>query len=353
MVIQRTNPPTTSWTDIDTSEPASDDLDTLVVDLNKEQKEPSKPPAPPREDPDDDNDDANKFEVSKAEETEELEERPKPNRAFKRIKSLLGERSELAAIVQKQQEVIKELSSRVKGSEKKHVVSQREQWEQTVAQKESKLEQAMAENDPKLVAAATRELADAQMRASAMKAVEEDFDETPEVPELPDVSRRAVEPPEAAREWTQRNPWFFKDQKQHVLARTISLELTNEGQLDPETDEYWDEMDKRLAQYNVKTGKRKGQREEAADSNESSNEERQVNTQPQRRKGSPISSSRSSGGDEDNTQFSRKGNRVTATPTQDDIDMANRLNIPLKGYMQEKFKYSNQDYKGYVTIDIE
>jgi hypothetical protein len=32
--------------------------------------------------------------------------------------------------------------------------------------------------------------------------------------------------------------------------------------------------------------------------------------------------------------------------------MAGRLGVDLTDYMKEKFKYSNQDYKGYVTIDI-
>jgi hypothetical protein len=233
----------------------------------------------------------------------------------------------------------------MKGSEKKNVSAQREQWERTVATKEHELAQAMDANDPKALATATRELADAQMRASAMKAVEDDFDDTPEVPELPDVTSRAPEPPEAAREWVERNPWFFKDQKQHMLARTISLELTNEGKLDPESDEYWDEIDNRLSKFNVKVGKRKGStvREEEP---EEVVEERPA---PVKRKGSPISSSR---GDEDSTQFSRKGNRVTAAPSQNDIDMAGRLGVDLTDYMKEKFKYSNQDYKGYVTIDI-
>jgi len=348
MTISRNN-----WTNIEVTndDNASDDLDNLVLDISEGKDTSADPkdlpkPAPRKVEADDDGFDLKTPAPSEPDEDLESDTRPKPNRAYKRIKNLLGERQELTTIVQKQQEIIKELSTRMKGSEKQNVSAQREQWERTVANKEHELAKAMDDNDPKALAAATRELADAQMRASAMKAVEDDFDDTPEVPELPDVTNRAPEPPEAAREWVERNPWFFKDQKQHLLARSISLELTNEGKLDPESDEYWDEIDNRLSKFNVKAGKRKGGavREEAP---EEVVEERP--SAPTKRKGSPISSSR---GDEDSTQFSRKGGRVTASPTQNDIDMAGRLGVDLTDYMKEKFKYSNQDYKGYVTIDI-
>lgn len=345
-----------SWTEIEVTESDnSSDLDSLVMDLGESEPKPVYSPRKevlttnnqPKPEPNDDFDaDVEVNTASKAD--EDLELRPKPNRAHKRIKNLLGERDQYAYLVREQQEVIKALSSRLKGTEKQNIEGQRAKWEGAVEATERRLELAMAENDPKAVAQATRELADAQMRFSAMKAVEEDFDETPDVPELPQI--RNPGPPEAAQEWTQRNPWFFKDQKAHVLARTVSLELTNEGKYDPETDEYWDELDARLAKFNVKAAKRNGASANNAPSDEF--EEGTPQVKPTKRKGSPIGSSRSGSDDDYDTQFTRNGNKVSATPTQNDIDMAERLGVDLNGYMKEKFKYSNQNYKGYVPIDI-
>jgi len=362
-----------NWTEIEITEGdnSTSDLDNLVLDLNENENPQNYGrrkeiltvnDSGRAKEIEEDKDEADDTETSKGKsfrkeasqtsrETEvndedvDLEDRPKPNRAHRRIKNLLGERNQYQEVVRQQQEVIKALSSKLKGTEKQNIESQRNQWERAVAETERQLELAMAENDPKAVAKATRELADAQMRFSAMKAVEEDFDETPDVPEPPKIGNSG--PPEAAKEWVERNPWFFKDQKAHVLARTLSLELTNEGKYDPESDEYWDELDSRLSKYNIKASTRKG----GSVREEEQTEEEEAPRVQTRRKGSPIGSSRSSD-DEYDTQFTRKGNRVSATPTQNDSEMAEKLGVNINDYMKEKFKYANQGYKGYVPIDI-
>jgi hypothetical protein len=80
--------------------------------------------------------------------------------------------------------------------------------------------------------------------------------------------------------------------------------------------------------------------------------------QQSRRRASPVGSSRS---DEDaggsynfanDKQFQVNGNKVSATPTQEDIEMAERLGIKIEDQMKEKFKYAKQGYKGYVDITV-
>ena len=184
------------------------------------------------------------------------------------------------------------------------------------------------------------------MRYNAMAAVDAELpDEAPEV-RIPQA-QQAPEVPEAATEWVERNPWFKSDQKQHVIARMISQDLTQEGRLDPADSEYWEEMDRRLSKYGVKAGKSGRQ----APQNDSEEAETPEEAPAPRRRGSPLGSRN----DEDagNTrQFTRNGNRVTATPTENDKYMSERLGVNLETFMREKYKYGNQEWKGYVPITI-
>jgi hypothetical protein len=266
-------------------------------------------------------------------------------RAHKRIKSLLGRVNEKDAIIAEQARAIEELSKRNVGFRKQSAESLRSQWKTTVEQKEAELEKAIAEDDPKAIVKATKELSDAQMRHAAFEAVDDEAFEEQETPRLRQPQQAPPEVPDAAREWIARNKWFNQDEKKHVIARMLSAELTKEGELDPEGEEYWEELDKRLEDYNIKPVPPKGRERE-----------QQEDTPAPRRKGSPVSSRQDedSGGYSysNDKQFVRSGNRVTANPTKEDVDMADRLGVDLTSFMKEKHKYAQQGYKGYVTIDV-
>lgn len=278
-------------------------------------------------------------------ETEVDDDHLTSKRAHKRIKSLLNRVQEREALLAEQARVIEELSKRNVGFRKQSTESLRAQWSNTVAQKEAELEKAIAEDDPKAIVKATKELSDAQMRHAAFEAVDDTAFEEEEKPKLRQPAPAAPEVPEAAQEWIARNKWFNQDEKKHVIARMLSAELTKEGVLDPDGEEYWDELDKRLEEYNIKAVPPKGRERQQEDA-----------APAPRRKGSPISSRQ----DEDagnysyagDKQFVRNGNRVTANPTKDDVDMAERLGVNLTDFMKEKHKYAQQGYKGYVTIDV-
>lgn len=355
--------PKTNWTDIEIDTEGDSSIEDIVMELNNGDEESKRTEVKKAETHEDEEDFPERSEgkgrfakaqteTREAEVTETDEDMQlKPNKAFKRIKGLLARNREQDEIIQKQHEVIKQLSQNSKQFEKKNIEAQKATWERTVEAKQNELEKAMAENDPKEVAKLTRELADAQMRFSAMQAVEEDFDENVEVPEPPKPATPEG-PPEAAREWVERNPWFFKDKEKHFLARTLSSTLQQEGKYDPESEEYWDELDRRLLKYNIKGGTKDTRRKVNNDIEEV--EEVEERPAPNRRKGSPVSSSRSFG-DEDGggrAQFTRTGNKVSATPSQDDIEMAEKMGVSLSDFMKEKFKYAAQGYKGYVPIDI-
>jgi hypothetical protein len=268
------------------------------------------------------------------------------NRAHKRIQNLLGTVRQKDQAIQELSAQVQALSRKAHGAEKQNVTTQVSQYKRMMEEAENGLARAIDENDGKAVAKFSKELADTTMRYNAMAAVDAELpDEAPEV-RIPQA-QQAPEVPEAATEWVERNPWFKSDQKQHVIARMISQDLTQEGRLDPADSEYWEEMDRRLSKYGVKAGKSGRQ----APQNDSEEAETPEEAPAPRRRGSPLGSRN----DEDagNTrQFTRNGNRVTATPTENDKYMSERLGVNLETFMREKYKYGNQEWKGYVPITI-
>jgi hypothetical protein len=83
-----------------------------------------------------------------------------------------------------------------------------------------------------------------------------------------------------ARQWAAENPWFNPDSNDpdSAVAKAVDASLVSEG-LDPATDRYWDELDRRVAKYLP---------QHFADDGESGY------TQPQRtgRRGPPVGGSR-------------------------------------------------------------
>lgn len=280
-----------------------------------------------------------------ARETEQLKDSQgtkREGRAHKRIQTLIGRLGEKDQYITNLENKLLELSARSRQVESSNVKAHAAQFKELIAAKQAALEEAVDKSQGKDIARLTQEIADATMKYNAYQAVAEESEDTQqqEEPRHQQNQRNTQreqppEVPDAAREWVSRNPWFRTDQKKHVMARMISQEITNEGILDPNEDEYWTELDKRLkATFNEKPQETQGVK---------------------RPKGSPVGSR----SDEDsestsrvNSQFSRTGNKVQAFATRGDEEMAERLNIPIKDYMREKYKYAQQDFKGYVTIDI-
>lgn len=259
-------------------------------------------------------------------------------RAHKRIQTLLARERELYGVIEAQNEKLRQLNGRSKQAEKSSAIAQKNQWEQAVKDKESALEEAVNKADGAAVARLSRELSDATMRFNAFSAVEEEYENEEEEPEAPVIKAPAPVVPEAAKDWLKRNSWFTTDQKRHVVARMISRELSEEGAFDANDEDYWEELDKRMEKFQGKSNK-------------------ELQETPVKKKGSPLGS-RSNDEDSGGTdfsrdkQFSRKGNTISANPTAGDYDMSERLGVTIKDFMKEKYKYAQQDYKGYVTIDV-
>jgi len=270
----------------------------------------------------------------------------KKERAHKRIQTLLARERDAKELIQRQHAEIQRLSGRTWAVEHTSANQQRDQWEQAIKDKELALEEAVNKNDGAATAKLTRELADATMRFNAFKAVAEEYENTPEPEVRAQPQQQAPEVPEAAQEWLGRNPWFQTDAKRHALARMISAELTKEGELDPNEDDYWEELDSRIADF---TGKKPGNKVKQEQEPEL---EKQSQT---RRRGSPVGSRSDEDGESPvrlDKQFSRVGNKVSATPTDRDYELAEQFGIKVNDLLKERYKYAQQGYTGYVPIDI-
>ena len=64
----------------------------------------------------------------------------------------------------------------------------------------------------------------------------------------PQAQQPAQRPDPKAEEWADRNEWFGKDRTMTFAAYGIHQELIQDQGFDPQTDEYYDELDKRIKQ---------------------------------------------------------------------------------------------------------
>lgn len=270
----------------------------------------------------------------------------KSQRAEKRIQTLLAREKQKDQLLMQQARELQALKAQTHAARKSQASTLRDQFKQNLDDAEKQLETALNANDAAAVARLTKQIADASMKFNAYQAVSEEYDTAPEPEEDTTKYQPApVEVPDEAKSWIKRNPWFFQDEIKHNAARALSRQISQEGLLDPSDPDYWEELDARMAKTFNQTEQNQQQ-------------EQQVRSPQAKRRASPVGSSRS---DEDaggsynfnnDKQFQVNGNKVSATPTQEDIDMAERLGIKIEDQMKEKFKYAKQGYKGYVDITV-
>ena len=160
---------------------------------------------------------------------------------------------------------------------------------QAVANATEKLSRVSAEAENLRRLAAQQKLRESQLKQ-----------EVPVEPYRPSLQPQAAGPDPKAEQWAKKNTWFGDDQAMTFAAFGIHKELV-EGGIDPTSDTYYNEVDKRMAE----TFPHKF-------SNEQSAPVQQV-----------AASSRGASG----KKLSRK---IKLTPSQ--VAIAKRLNVPLEEY---------------------
>ena len=124
----------------------------------------------------------------------------------------------------------------------------------------------------------------------------------------PQQQQQIRRPDRKAEEWAQRNDWFGQDEVKTFAAFGIHKKLVEDEGFDPTTDEYYTELDNRLAS--------RFQPEQTAAANDSGTSKRAAQT--------VAGVSRATG------SSSSGRRRVKLTPTQ--VAIAKKLGVPLEEY---------------------
>ena len=277
--------------------------------------------------------------------------------AQKRIRQLIKQRKEREEENNTLRKELEELRKTVQEKDKQLSSTVRTSLESNENQISSRLErakllyrQAAEQGDPDQMLVAQEEISKAYAESSRLeqqKAAWEEYNARLEQQNIraEELAKQQAATPQydpKAVQWASKNSWFGSDQIMTAAALTIDADLKNEG-YDPSDDDYYEEVDARLAaQFPHKFV--------------SSNVAEQAETQqeePQRLRDSTSSPNKAqvvSGASRTpkTSSGSSNGSRKVKL-TQEDVRLANKWGIPLEQYAAEKLKVEEAD-GDYTTV---
>ena len=145
--------------------------------------------------------------------------------------------------------------------------------------------------------------------------------------EQPQIAQQTPTYDPKANEWAQRNDWFGQDTIKTAAALAIDAELKGEG-YDPNDEEFYEEIDRRLETAFGQTSNRVQETE--GQSNSGTSQPAQVVSGASR--SSPSSNKK-------------------VKLTKEDVRLANKWGIPLEQYAAEKLKVTSADGE-YTNINM-
>ena len=172
---------------------------------------------------------------------------------------------------------------------------------------------AFDRGDTDAIVTANEKLSRLSVESESLRRVSEQrkktAEETPVVEKLlsppQNPSAQPAPPDPKAQQWASKNPWFGEDQGLTFAAFGLHRELMEEG-FDGKTDDYYTELDTRLAKYGINSDN--GDREQVSDS-------------PVQRVASPTRQARS-----------KNARSKTVKLTQSQVAIAKKLGVPLEEY---------------------
>jgi hypothetical protein len=257
--------------------------------------------------------------------------------AEKRIRQLIRQRKEKEEEVSKLIRQNEELNSKLNTTQKEFTNISKLNLDATEKQLKDKLELARGayqaaheEGDSSKILKAQEFLNDAQNDLKSVGATKMQFRE-PEV----QVPQQQVQQPQyqsqptpdpKAQGWAEKNDWFGEDKIRTAAALAIDADLKEEG-FNPTDDDYYSEVDNRL--------------KEAFPHRYKAEEVEEVRKQE-------TSPAQVVAGGTRSTPSSK--NKVKLS--KEDVRLANKWNIPLEQYAQEKLKATSADGE-YTTINMQ
>jgi len=257
--------------------------------------------------------------------------------AEKRIRQLIRQRKEKEEEVSRLIKQNEELSSKLNNTQKEFTNISKLNLDATEKQLKDKLELARnayttahQDGDADKILKAQEFLNDAQNDLKSVGATKMQFKE-PEV----QASQQQVQQPQyqqqptpnpKAQSWAEKNDWFGEDKIRTAAALAIDADLKEEG-FNPTDDDYYTEVDNRLKE-----------------------------AFPHRYKNEPVEETRKQ--ETSPAQVVAGGTRSTPSSknkvklTKEDVRLANKWNIPLEQYAQEKLKATSAEGE-YTTINMQ
>ena len=260
--------------------------------------------------------------------------------AEKRIRQLIKQRKdrddEVARLIKQNEE----LTSKLNNTQKEFTNISKLNLDATEKQLKDKLELARTnyktahqEGDTEKILQAQEFLNDAQNDLKSVGATKQQFKE-PEVEpqkqvQQPQQQVQQSTPDPKAQDWAEQNDWFGQDKIRTAAALAIDADLKEEG-FNPTDDDYYTEIDNRLKEafphrYQTKEVEPK-------------EENRTQETSP----------AQVVAGGTRSTPSSNKKVKLS----KEDVRLANKWNIPLEQYAQEKLKATSAEGE-YTTINMQ
>jgi hypothetical protein len=260
--------------------------------------------------------------------------------AQKRIRQLVKQRKDrdeqLAQLMQKNEE----LSSRLQNTEHQFNTVNKLSLDSSEKQITDKLELARnvyktahEEGDSTKILQAQEFLNEAQNDLKSLTATKQQFEQRPVQPQQPVQQPQYQPQPTAdprAEDWASKNEWFGSDQVMTAASLAIDSQLKEEG-YNPTDTEYYTEIDRRIKETFPHKFAAEAAPVEEVRKQESTSRPAQV----------VAGASRSSPGSSKKVKLSKE-----------DIRLANKWNVPLEQYAQEKLKADNADGE-YTTINMQ
>jgi hypothetical protein len=260
--------------------------------------------------------------------------------AEKRIRQLIKQRKdrddEVARLIKQNEE----LTSKLNNTQKEFTNISKLNLDATEKQLKDKLELARTnyktahqEGDTEKILQAQEFLNDAQNDLKSVGATKQQFKE-PEVEpqkqiQQPQQQVQQSTPDPKAQDWAEQNDWFGQDKIRTAAALAIDADLKEEG-FNPTDDDYYTEIDNRLKE----AFPHRYQTQEV----EPKEENRTQETSP----------AQVVAGGTRSTPSSNKKVKLS----KEDVRLANKWNIPLEQYAQEKLKATSAEGE-YTTINMQ
>lgn len=177
------------------------------------------------------------------------------NRLTKKMRDHEKNADEALKFAQQKEKENQELRERLNKMDTSYLSEYTGRVDSQMAQAEATLKAAMELGDTESAVAAQKQISQLAVQADranqAKAAQEKKIEQAKAQPQVQPQAQQPVAPPPPdpkAQAWAERNDWFGNDSAMTYAAFGIHKELVEQDGIDPKTDEYYTELDKRMSE---------------------------------------------------------------------------------------------------------